>query len=233
MSRTSPSQRVISAPVRSPVRTSAAPSGVTANTPECIFTPAGTPSTNGGSVRSSRAEATSRAVPSPPAKSNRSMPSATRARTARCVSAPVLSPSAAPRTVEASPAAATASAPMAPPQVSTTRSSATRPARVRVMRPGARGSAPRARASARTCGPSEPFSAVAPPSPAQGFTTTPKRNALMQRPPANGLPPVPPRPAPRSAPGIPCPANGARRPRPLGPGPANGSPRRAAPDRRA
>ena len=233
MSRISPSLRVIRAPVRSPVITSAAASGVTAKTPECIFTPAGTPSTNGGSVCSARAEATSRAVPSPPAKSKRSIPAATRARTACCVSAPVLSPSAVPSTEALSPAARAAPSPMAPPQVKTERPLSSSPARVRVMRPGARGWAPRARASARTADPSEPFRAVAPPIPAQGFTTTPKRKGLTRKPPANGRPPAPPGPGPRSAPGIPSPVSAKRLGRRRALGHASQNPRRAAPDQRA
>ena len=154
-------------PVRSPVITSAAASGVTAKTPECIFTPAGTPSTNGGSVCSARAEATSRPCrpPSERAKGRYPQPPG---RVRRAAYRPPCFPP--PRRRARKHSVPPRGQPLphgAAPGQNGKALELPSPARVRVMRPGARGSAPRARASARTADPSEPFRAVAPPIPAR------------------------------------------------------------------
>ena len=77
--------------------------GLTAKTAECIFTPAGMPSTG---TRPPTAASTSTAVPSPPAKSRRSIPASASAAAAARVSAPVVAPRRPPITSGSMPALA-------------------------------------------------------------------------------------------------------------------------------
>ena len=138
------------------------------------------------------ARQTSRAVPSPPAKSSRPTPMSRRARAAATVSSAVVSgsavgqgaapaPSCAPitpgTTSGSKPQARASSSPISPGKVtisSCSRRRASRP-RASAARPGASRTAPRSSACRTISAPSLPLRPTLPPTPATGLTIRPRR----------------------------------------------------------
>ena len=154
----------------------AAASGLWANTPECIFTPAGIPSIGSSSPTASTM---SRAVPSPPANSSSSTPrrASPRPRPGVRGGRRALDSDAGGRDGEARPPSAS-SAPIAPGAARTSivpAAVAQRARSARAARAGACATAPSARARRDGLAAVAPFSATAPPIPATGLTIIPSR----------------------------------------------------------